>query len=105
MLIYFQGGGEWGSFDLPLLGTGVQLNYSLKTWNAYKWIETYGAFTKQINKQSRQNKRGKGFLFKYQTVSVYESNPFYSGANSTKGPVLKITVAGIPLPVQDDIFF
>ena len=50
-------------------------------------------------------KEARDFFFKYQTVSVYESNPFSSGPNSTKDPVLKITVAGIPLPVQDDKFF
>lgn len=54
------------------------------------------------NKESRQKLFREGFQFKNQTVSVYESNPFSSGATSPKDPVLKITVSGIPLSVQDD---
>lgn len=53
------------------------------------------------NKECRQKLLREGFQFKNQTVSVYDSNPFSSGAMNPRDPVLKVTVSGVPLSVQD----
>ena len=53
------------------------------------------------NKECRQKLLLEGFQFRNQTVSVYDSNPFSSGAKNPNDPVLKVTVSGIPLSVQD----
>lgn len=34
-------------------------------------------------------------------LSVYDSNPFSSGATNSRDPVLTVTVAGVPLSIQD----
>lgn len=34
-------------------------------------------------------------------MSVYDSNPFSFGATNPRDPVLKVTVSGVPLSVQD----
>lgn len=52
-------------------------------------------------KECRQKLLRKGLKFKNQTVSVYDFNPFSSGATNLSDPVLKVTFSGVPLSVQD----
>ena len=42
-----------------------------------------------------------GFEIRSHTVEVYDFNPFSSGAKNPQDQVLKVTVAGVPLSVQD----
>lgn len=52
-------------------------------------------------KECRQKPLRKGLQFKNQAVSVYDFNPFSSGATNLSDPVLKVTLSGVPLSVQD----
>lgn len=52
-------------------------------------------------KKCRQKPLRKGLQFKNQAVSVYDFNPFSSGATNLSDPVLKVTLSGVPLSVQD----
>lgn len=52
-------------------------------------------------KECRQKPLRKGLQFKNQAVSVYDFNPFPSGATNLSDPVLKVTFSGVPLSVQD----
>ena len=53
------------------------------------------------NDQMKQNLLVEGFELHGRTVNVFEFNPYSSGASSPNEKVLKVTVSGVPLSVDD----
>ncbi|XP_062569142.1 uncharacterized protein LOC134231225 [Saccostrea cucullata] len=53
------------------------------------------------DKQSRDKLIIDGFDLNNQHVRVYESNPYSAGLTDPEDPVLKVTICGIPLSVDD----
>ena len=53
------------------------------------------------SKESRQKLLTQGFEFRNTTVTAFETNPFSAGTHSPQERVIKITVKGIPLSVDD----
>ena len=54
-----------------------------------------------MDNDSKRKLMLEGFELNGQTVSVFEFNPYSSGASSPQERVLKVTVSGIPLSVDD----
>lgn len=51
----------------------------------------------------RSNLLQEGFDIRKRHISVYDTNPFSAGTNEPSEQVLKITVKGVPLSVDDEI--
>lgn len=51
---------------------------------------------------SRSKLLQEGFDIRNRHISVYDTNPFSAGTNEPSEQVLKITVKGVPLSVDDD---